>query len=339
MVVNFVYHLIFSISKMINSILYKPIKTDLAGVERYLVELLQAEETSVSQTIPQILRAGGKRVRPALLLMSAKICKYSGERGIKLATAIELIHTASLIHDDVIDNDTLRRGIPTINSRLGDTISVILGDYIYSMVFNILAENNDIEIIRCVASTTSQMARGDLRQIQNQYKLDLSEEKYLSINADKTASLMSCSCRIGAMLGTNLNGEVETLTRYGRNLGMAFQITDDLLDLTAEEKILGKPLGSDIREGKLTLPLICVMRDGDKKDKEWIGSIFKSRSINSTELTRIRDMVKRYNGLEYSMKKAEEYGNACKQDLQSLESSEPQNSLVQFADFVLNRAC
>jgi len=323
---------------MINHELYKPVKHELADVEKHLRTLFHTDDAFVEQSIPQILRAGGKRLRPALLLMSAKICNYSGEQSIQLATAIELIHTASLIHDDVIDNDTLRRGIPTINSKLGDTVSVILGDYLYSMVFKILADIGNIEVIRCVASTTSQMARGDLCQLQHQYNMELSEEKYLTINADKTASLMSCACRIGALCGTNLNGEVETLTRYGRNLGMAFQIADDLLDFIAEEKILGKPLGSDIREGKITLPLICVMREGDKKDKDWIESLSKSKQIDKPTLSRIKDIINHYNGIEYSFKKAEEYGNACKEDLKSLEASETQNALMQFADYVVNRA-
>lgn len=323
---------------MTKSDLYKPIQHELAAVEKHLGELLHTDDAFIAQTIPQILRAGGKRLRPALLLMSAKICNYSGERSIKLATAVELVHTASLIHDDIIDNDTLRRGMPTINSKLGDTISVILGDYLYSMVFNILAQEDNIEVIRCVASTTSQMARGDLRQLQQQYNMALTEEKYLSINSDKTASLMSCACRIGALCGTSCNGEVETLTSYGQNLGMAFQITDDLLDLTAEEKVLGKPLGSDIREGKMTLPLICVMREADTKDREWINTLFRSRRIDKSSLHRVRDMVNRYNGIAYSMQKAIEYSNACKENLKSLEESEMQHTLVQFADYVVNRA-
>ena len=322
-----------------NSEIYKPIKQELEHVERRLNEFLHTGDSFVSQTIAQILNAGGKRLRPALLLISAKLCHYSGERSIKLATVIELIHTASLIHDDVIDNDMLRRGIPTINSKFGDQISVILGDYLYSLVFTILAEDQDIEVIKCIASTTSRMARGDLEQLQTQYNLNLTEEKYLSINADKTASLISCACRIGAMLGNGFNGEVDKLTRYGMNLGMAFQITDDLLDIIAEEKIFGKPLGSDIREGKMTLPLICVMRSADKRDREWIGNTLRAKQIDTHALNRMKDIIKRYNGIEYSLQKAEEYGRACKEELKSLENSESQNALNLFADYVVNRAC
>ncbi len=323
---------------MINHKLYKPVIHQLADVEKHLHTLLHSDDPFIKQSIPQILRAGGKRLRPALLLMSAQICNFSGEQSIRLAAAIELIHTASLIHDDIIDNDNLRRGVPTINSRLGDRVSIILGDYLYSMVFNILAEIGNLEIIRCVASTTSQMARGDLCQLKHQYNMNLSEEKYLTINADKTASLMSCACRIGALCGTSFNGEVETLTRYGRNLGMAFQIADDMLDLIAEEKALGKPLGSDIREGKITLPLICVMRNGDKKDREWLSSVCKAKQVDHSTLNRIRDIVNHYNGIEYSFKKAEEYGMACKEDLKHIEESEAQNALMEFADYVVNRA-
>lgn len=324
---------------MINSEIYKPIRHELAIVEKQLNEFLHSEDMFISDTVPKILNAGGKRIRPALLLISSKICSSLGKRSIKLASAIELIHTASLIHDDVLDNDTVRRGVPTINSTWGNTIPVLLGDYLYSTVFTMLAEDEDLEIIRCIASTTSKMAIGDLRQLRSQYNLDLTEDKYLSINADKTASLMSCACRVGAMLGKGHNGEVEKLSRYGLNLGMAFQITDDLLDIVAEEKVLGKPLGSDIRGGKMTLPLICVMRNADKNDQEWIGNTLKSKQVDDSSLKRIREMVKHYKGIDYCMRKAEEYGKACKSELKTLEQSEGYNSLTLFTDFVINRAC
>ena len=322
---------------MLNNEIYRPIRQELNLVEENLRGLLQTKDTFISDAINKILYAGGKRLRPALLLLSAKLCNYSGDRGIKLATAIELIHTASLIHDDIIDHDALRRGIPTINSQLGDTTSVILGDFLYSLVFEILAEDGDIDIIRSVARTTSQMAKGDLRQVLNQFNTDLTEEKYLSINADKTASLISCACWIGAMIGSQSNGEVDILQRYGMNLGMAFQITDDLLDITADEKVFGKPLGSDIREGKLTLPLIYTMRFASKKDRAWIRDTFKSRHIDKDASYQIQKMVKQYNGIEYSFKKAQEYRNECKQELTLLENSDCQETLAQFADYVVER--
>lgn len=317
--------------------LYKPIQQEMADVEKYLLYLLHTEDISISQSIPQILSAGGKRLRPALLLMASKICHSTGSRCVRLATAIELIHTASLIHDDIIDNDNLRRGLPTLNSRLGDTMCVILGDYLYSMVFTILAEENDMKIIRQVAATTSQMARGDLRQMQQQYNMELTEEHYLTINAEKTASLMSCACRIGALCGSGNNGEVETLSRYGQNLGMAFQIIDDLLDLTAEQKALGKPLGSDIRQGKLTLPLIHVLRQADEKEKQWVGSLINSRKIDPPDLNRVREMVTHYKSIEYCLDKAQHYSVVCKQELKSLEESEASRALIRFADFVVDR--
>lgn len=324
---------------MLNNKIYRPIRQELHVVEENLRNLLLDKDAFISEAINKILYAGGKRLRPALLLLSAKICNYSGERGIKLATAIELIHTASLIHDDIIDNDTLRRGIPTINSQFGDTTSVILGDFLYSLVFEMLAEDGDIDIIRCVANTTSKMAKGDLRQVLNKFNTDLTEENYLAINADKTASLISCACWVGAMIGKQSNGEVDILERYGLNLGMAFQITDDLLDIIADEKVFGKPLGSDIREGKLTLPLIYTMRLANKKDKAWIRDTFKSRHIDKAASNQIQEMVKQYNGIEYSFKKAEEYRNVCKQELTLLKSSDCQETLAHFADYVIERAC
>ena len=317
--------------------LYKPIQKELEDVETYIEKVITSENVFIAKNIPYILRAGGKRFRPALLLLSAKIFNSIGERAIKLATAIELIHTASLIHDDIIDNDTFRRGHPTLNTQIGDNVTVKLGDYIYSLVFSMLAEIHDIGIIQCVVKTTSKMARGDIQQIRERYNIHLSEERYFQINADKTASLISCACKLGALCGTTSDKEIELITRYGYNFGMAFQIADDLLDIIAEEHILGKPLGSDIREGKITLPLICILSKVDKSERAWIEQLITSRSIDDTSLSRIRTMVVHYNGIEYSRNKALEFARNAKEACQELEKSDVRDVFVSFADFVVHR--
>lgn len=312
--------------------LFKPITDQLNQVDSDLLRLLQSGDTFVSQSVARIIHAGGKRLRPALLLTSAKMCDYSGNRSVRLAAVVELIHTATLIHDDVVDNDSLRRGIPTMNSQWGGAVSIVTGDYLYSRAFEILAEYGDIEIMRCVASTTSRIAHGDLVQALARDDSSLTEEKYLSIISDKTASLFSCSCRLGAMLGRRINGEVEILSRYGYNLGMAFQITDDILDLTQEDESLGKSVGSDIREGNLTLPLIHTLRVADGKDKEWIISMLKSKAIDRNTVKRLRTMAQQYNGIEYSRKKAQAYAGACKKEISALGKSEVTDMLALFAD-------
>jgi octaprenyl-diphosphate synthase len=318
---------------------YAPIQKELGTVEMRLQRLLQSDDGFVSQNVAYILNAGGKRLRPALLLTAAKMCDCSGEQAIRMAMVVELIHTATLIHDDVIDGHGFRRGIATINSCCGDAISILTGDYLYSKAFEILAESDDIDIIRCVASTTNRIAKGELLQAQVQGDSSLTEDKYLSIIADKTASLISCACRMGAMLGHGSNGSIDALANYGHNLGMAFQITDDLLDFTGAENVLGKPIGSDIREGKVTLPLIHTLLSADKKDKEWIGNTLKSRVIDTTILKRIRQILEQYKGIEYSLRKAQEYVEACKKEIVLLGKSDVYETLTMIADYSLYRFC
>jgi len=323
---------------MLNNDLYNPIKSELREVEAFLKRFLLSHEGVIPTAVPRIFNAGGKRLRPALLLLSSRMCDYRGDKNVVLAAMVEMIHTASLIHDDVIDNDTLRRGVPTINATWGNNLSIVLGDYLYTLVFSTLADLGETDMLKYLAATTNKMARGDLVQHQTLLNMDITEERYLSINSDKTASLISCACRIGAMLGKSANGEVDALARYGQNLGMAFQITDDLLDLVAEEKVLGKPPGSDIRSGKLTLPLIHVMREADKKDKEWITTTLKSQKIDKPVFDKILAMTTYYHGIEYSLQKAHEYGTACKKELKSLQSSDEHVSLERFVDYVVGRA-
>lgn len=323
--------------------IYGLVREELEQVERSLLEWSCSDDGFISQVVSEILNAGGKRLRPALVLISARSCNYQGERGIKLAAAVELIHTASLIHNDVIDNAGMRRGITTINSRWGDKISVLVGDYIYSRVFAVLAEDGDMEVMRSIASVTNQMTEGQLTQTLSRNDVSLSEGKYLSIIADKTASLFACSCRIGAMLGGTSDGEVEILTKYGFNLGMAFQITDDLLDLVGKEDTVGKTLKEDICEGKLTLPLIHAMRVADKRDREWMGKVFKSGQAEgdvaafAPKLERMKGLVERYRGIEYSLEKAREYGEICKREIKALGRSECWNALALLPDYVVAR--
>ncbi len=319
--------------------LLNPVKDELDKVEQGLQQLLRSDESLANQNVAYILNAGGKRFRPALLLMAAKICNGSGELAILMAIVVELIHTATLIHDDVIDSHMLRRGIATMNSRFGDAIPILTGDYLYSKAFEVLAEAGDIEIMRCVASATNRMAKGELMQAQVQTDGNMTEEKYLSIIADKTASLFSCACRMGAMLGHTADGSADCLYKYGHSLGMAFQITDDLLDFNGAEDVLGKPVCSDIREGKLTLPLIHVMHAADGKDKEWIENTIRSGIVDSGIIKRILLMLDRYKGIEYSLLKAHEYVNACKKEIDPMGKSETSETLNIFADYSVCRVC
>ncbi len=319
--------------------IFRPVRDELAIVERRLVEPSEPENKVVSQVVSQVLNAGGKRLRPALLLIAAKACDCTGERVIKLATAVELIHTASLIHDDVIDSADLRRGAPTVNSRWGNEISVLVGDHLYAKAVGIVAEDGGEEVMRTVTAAVSKMTAGEMAQTLRRHDVDVTEEEYLSIIAGKTASLIHCSCRVGAAVSESGNGLVDILSDYGVNLGMAFQITDDLLDLTGQKESLGKPLGNDIREGRLTLPFIHAMRAARGKDRRWMADAFRSGLIDEDTLSHMRNMVEQYGGVEYSVAKAKTYDAACKGALRSLRDSEIRTSLAMLADYVVERVC
>jgi len=319
--------------------IYGPVRDDLRLVESRLLEETASLGEADSGATAQVVNAGGKRLRPALLLMAAKACSYSGERSISLATAVELVHTASLIHDDIIDDASSRRGVPSVNCSAGNALSVLMGDYVYSKVMAIVVEDGDVEILRCVARATGRMVQGELLQIGCLKDATTSEEKYLAIIAGKTAALLSCACRVGAMLREPGNGQVEVLSEYGSNFGMAFQITDDVLDLTGEEERTGKALGSDIREGRLTLPFIRAMSVADSKDRKRMGEAFTNGGAEGAELCRIREMVEHYRGIEYSLDKAKEYSRACREKLEAVDESESRDSLALLADYVVGRIC
>jgi len=317
--------------------IYKPVISQLETVERKLAELPQVKDPAVADTLREALGAGGKRLRPALVLIAAKTCAYTGERAIRIAVVVELIHTASLVHDDVLDNSDLRRGMPSGNVRWGNRMSILLGDHLYAAAVKKMTEDENVEILRSVATAVGEMTEGEIAQTLSRNDMEVTEEKYFSIIAGKTASLLSCSCRVGALLGTVRNGEVEILSDYGRNLGMAFQITDDLLDITGREDRLGKPLGNDIREGRLTLPLIHTLNVAGKSDREWVKQNFGQGRLDGKSFARMRDIVAGCGGIEYSLKKAEEFGRTCKQGLLSLEESACRDSLTLLADHVVAR--
>ena len=318
--------------------IYGPVQAELEMTEKYLAEVSRSRNAAISEAVFNVLNAGGKRLRPALLLIAAKACDYSGRDGIKLAASMELMHTASLMHDDVIDHADARRGVPTINSKWGNKTAILAGDYVYSKAIGILAEYGDFEVMRTVSTSVATMAEGEMTQSLSRNNLSLTEEDYLSIISSKTASLISCSCRVGAMLGEVHNGEIDTLAAYGLNLGMAFQITDDLLDISGDSQTTGKPPWKDLYEGSLTLPFIYALSEGDKSDIELIRTSFNpDRQLDKNALTRMRDMLQGYGAIDYGRRKAMDYASACKDDLESLKSSESQESLAMLADYVVAR--
>ena len=316
--------------------IYKPIEEDLAGVEDVLSVCLAIEDKLICEVSRYVLSASGKRLRPALVLLSSKIGDKGKENVIYLAAAIELIHTASLIHDDVIDKADLRRKEATVHSKWGNEFSVLFGDYIYSKAFSLLARIEGSEILSALSRATSIMCEGEMIQIAERHNWDLSEEEYLSIIRKKTASLFSASCELGAVLGGADSEKVNALSRYGSNFGIAFQIVDDCLDITGEEEDLGKSLGSDLKGGKMTLPLIFLLNLVPEREKKAAKSLLQLKGRSASQ-TQIKQMAREYGAIDHSLNRAREYIDRAKGDLQILGASVLKESFVHLADDLLRR--
>ena len=299
-------------------------------LEKFEIEYKRALETDslIIKEITEHLYAGsGKRLRPALIFMTSGV--YN-DVSIYSALAVEFIHTATILHDDVIDESRTRRGIETVNHKWNNLVSVLMGDYFFAKAFNMLVKGGSSEIMASFAKATERVSIGELNQVFYTNNFDITEERYLDIIADKTASLFACSAEAGALCA-GVNGEIqERLKKYGENVGMAFQITDDLLDLIGETKKTGKTLGSDIREGWVTLPLIQAMKNGNGHSKERIKKAI-GNDVELPDIKEIVDFVKDYGGIEYAEQKARGYVQDAVNILHSLDGLPMKTVLEEFA--------
>lgn len=320
--------------------IYKPVKKDLAEVEKELGRSLRTADRFVSQVGRHVLSGAGKRLRPALLLLSTQAVspnhstiQPSNDSIIQLAVAIELIHTATLVHDDVIDEAVLRRNKVTLNRKWGNDISILFGDYLHSNAFGILSGLKMPRILSRLSSVIKAMCEGEMRQLRMCFNPHLTEREYLSIVHQKTASLFSFSSESGARLAGASSREIEALSSYGLNFGIAYQIIDDCLDLVGEEEKAGKSLGSDIREGKLTLPAIHLLNSVSKNvKKEAIALLTKDNNRH-----RLREMTTAKGSIDYALKKARAYIEKAKEKIAELKESPPKESLLALADYVVAR--
>ena len=316
--------------------IYRPIEEELLNVDREFEKELRGYDGFSSTILDFLLGEQGKKLRPALTLISAKMGGRLSHEVVRLATAVELLHTATLIHDDVLDEAMLRRKKMSLNFRWGNEVSVVMGDYIYAKAFMILSEFKDQKVIRSLTETARVICMGELAQLEKRYDLTLSEESYVTMIERKTASLMSSACELGAYLGGARSEEVGSLSRYGRDFGIGFQIIDDCLDLVGDEKKMGKSLGTDMRKGKPTLPLIYLLQMISGSEKEKLKEIFL-RSEDGEIMSEVRRLIERYGTLERSMIRAHEYIHAAKNEVVHLEKGETRETLVQLAEYTLSR--
>jgi octaprenyl-diphosphate synthase len=285
------------------------------------------------------LKSGGKRIRPLLTLIASKLCGYkNGNRDVNLAACVELIHNATLLHDDVIDNSNLRRGIKTSNNIWGNQSSILVGDYLFSRCFEMMVEDGSQEVLKLLSSTSSKIAQGEVLQLEYKGEIDLLEETYFNIINMKTASLFAVATRVGACVGNKNKKEKDALESYGKNLGMAFQIADDALDYFSKKTIFGKEIGKDFFEGKTTLPLIIIFQRANNEERKFLTKIFKKKERNEDDFRETLALINKYKAVQASFKRAEYFVNISYDSLGIFKDCEEKKILQGLTGFSLNRS-
>ena len=310
---------------------------DLQGVEAEIRRELDSPVALIQEMGGYIAGAGGKRLRPMLLLLAARLAGYVGPRSVRLACVVEMLHTATLIHDDVVDQAPLRRGRPSANAQWGDDASVLVGDHLYAKSFAMLVRDNDRAVMETLARSTVSMTEAEVFQLELKRSGVTTEADYLRIITQKTASFISACCRIGGLLGGIPAAQVDALTQYGMDIGIAFQISDDSLDFVADQDRLGKAIGADLREGKRTLPLIAMLARATPAESERVKSLLKRHALDAEEIDEIRRYVVEHEGVEYALAQAHGYARSAKAALAAFAPSEERETLALIADFVVDR--
>jgi octaprenyl-diphosphate synthase len=317
--------------------IFEPIRGDLARVDEEFVRHIQSKVELIPRIGKYIQSSGGKRIRPAVLLMSARLCGYTGDRAVLYAAVVEFIHTATLVHDDIIDDAELRRGRLAVHSQWGNDITVLLGDYLYIKSMALALTIDELEIIRLLCDVTLRMIEGELYQLTKNGDPDVTEDEHFEIIRRKTAYLFSGCSRIGAMLAGRPAEEVEALGQYGFKLGIAFQLVDDLLDLTGTVQSLGKPVASDLREGKITLPVIALMHRADPAVRTLITDVVRTRTLTAERWEEISALLAKHRTIDYAYERAVQLAGEAKEHLQMFPPSDRRSALAALTDYVLLR--
>jgi octaprenyl-diphosphate synthase len=317
--------------------IFEPIKDDLEAVEREFVRHIQSRVALIPEMGRYIQKSGGKRVRPAVLLMASRLSGYQGDRAVLYASVVEFIHTATLVHDDIIDGADLRRGRLAVHSRWGNDITVLLGDYLYIKSMAMALTQDSLEIIRLLCDVTLRMIEGELYQLTKTGDVDITEEEHFEIIRRKTAFLFGGSAQIRGMHGGVTPEQEAALREYGFNLGVAFQLVDDLLDYTADAAALGKPIGGDLREGKVTLPVIFLLRRGGEAADTLIRNVVRDRAVTTEQWREILRLLREHRTTEQAYSRAVEYAGRAKDCLSVFPPGRERDGLAALTDYVLQR--
>jgi octaprenyl-diphosphate synthase len=325
-------------SSLALSQIFEPIRADLEKVDEEFARHVQSKVELIPQIGQYIRTSGGKRIRPAVLLMASRLVGYSGDRSILYAAVVEFIHTATLVHDDIIDDSDLRRGRLAVHSRWGNDITVLLGDYLYIKSMALALTHDELEIIRNLCDVTLRMIEGELYQLTKNGDAAITEEEHFDIMRRKTAYLFGGCAQIGGMLGKISPEQEQSLREYGFNLGMAFQIVDDLLDFTGDAEAVGKPIASDLREGKVTLPLIHLQQhDRTGAGARIVRDVIAARNATTEQWHDLLRCLKEHASIDYAYRKAVDFTDRAKKPLYAFPPSSERDALLALPDYVLAR--
>lgn len=317
--------------------IFEPIRADLETVEQQFARHIESRVELIPQIGRYIQTSGGKRVRPAMLLMAARLAGYRGDRAVLFASVVEFIHTATLVHDDIIDDSDLRRGRLAVHSRWGNDITVLLGDYLYIKSMGLALTDDSLDVVRLLCEVTLRMIEGELYQLTKTGDVDITEEEHYEIIRRKTAYLFGGCAQIGGLLGQVSEDQAQALREYGFNVGMAFQLVDDLLDYTADTANLGKPVGGDLCEGKVTLPVIYLLQRTDGVVADLVRGIVTSRSVSPEVWEQLTQLLREHDALEDAYRKADEYASLAKACLDVFPPTPEREALRTLPDYVMSR--
>ena len=313
------------------------LKDEMQAVEDQFNKNLASDVPLVSQVGNYILSSGGKRIRPMLLLLSARLCGYRGDKDVELASVVEFIHTATLLHDDVVDGADLRRGNRSANSVWGNQASVLVGDFLFAKSFSVMVGCENLKILKILSDTTTHMAEGEILQLLNTCDLDVDEQRYLQVVRDKTAILIAAACQVGGMLAGVDEQREEALREFGLEIGTAFQLMDDALDYVADQADFGKAKGHDLAEGKMTLPLISAYNRSTDQERVEVARIIEAEELSEADLNYVCQLIDRHDGIAYTRQRAVDRIEAAKRQLEIFPDNEARRALFILADYVVAR--
>jgi octaprenyl-diphosphate synthase len=317
--------------------IYEMVKEGLERIEEELARHSRSDIQLVDRIGQYLCGGGGKRVRPAILLLSSRLCGYEGPVSHRLGAVVELIHAATLVHDDIIDDAKVRRGRPSVNAQWGNEITVLMGDWLYMTSFCLALEQRRFEVLDILTDATRKMVEGELMQLSLNGSLDITEDQHLDISKRKTAYLFSACSQIGAILGSVGSEKQESLRQYGLNMGVAFQLVDDVLDFTADETTLGKPVGSDLRGGKLTLPLIYFLRDGRMEHRDLVRRVLGENGSGGEHVETVIRLVRQSGAAERVLAKAHNYAMEARSFLIGFPDCPAREALMAIPDLLVQR--